>query len=120
MHQLEIDVLLPSELDDAYIVEVAGELHSENLKELSKKVDPLLGEGKKSILIFNFGNLHFVDSVVIGYLIQVIRKATEDSKQTVVFSEVKENVLEILQLVGVDQIAKFYANNEEAINAFQG
>lgn len=96
------------------IVHIAGQLDETNVDEEAKKIYTLI-EGTPSglNLIFDFSALEYMNSKSIGYLTDWYSKVSAMGGK-VVISQARENILDILQVVGLTQLINAYPSIEEA------
>lgn len=95
------------------IVHIAGQLDESNVDEEAKKIYTLL-EGTPSLsLIFDFAALEYMNSKSIGYLTDWYSKISAAGGK-IVIAQARENILDILQVVGLTQLINAYPSLEEA------
>ncbi len=91
-----------------------GQLDESNVDDQAKKVYELLEAlPEKSALIFDFAGLEYMNSRSIGYLTDWYSKMTEKGGKLVI-TQVRDNIEDILKVVGLTQIIEFYISTEEA------
>jgi anti-anti-sigma factor len=96
------------------IVHVVGQLDESNVDEEAKKVYQVLEAVPQGLnLIFDFSGLEYMNSKSIGYLTDWYTKASGTGGQ-VVIAGARDNILDILQVVGLTQLINAYATLEEA------
>lgn len=108
------DVVLDG--SDKVVKQVAfiGQLDESNVDSQAKQIYELLdGLPNGSALIFDFSGLEYMNSRSIGYLTDWYSKMTEKGGKLVITS-VRDNIEDILKVVGLTQIIEFYISNEEA------
>lgn len=99
------------------LLTLAGQIDESNLTELSDVVDPLVG-GDSAYLVFDLTNLEFVNSKVIGYLASVHGQLAENN-QKMIFVSPNQAIMDILDLVGLNQIVPILENEAKAIESMQ-
>ncbi len=104
------------EKDDVKLVSLSGEIDETNLGDLKDIVDPLLINNDCQVLLFNLKDLNFINSMVISYFTNIYTKLTELNKK-VIFIEANNQILDILDLVGLTTIIDNYNTLNEALNA---
>lgn len=98
----------------AKVVHVVGQLDETNVDEEAKKVYALLEATPQGLnLIFDFSGLEYMNSKSIGYLTDWYSKAS-GAGGMVVIAGARDNILDILQVVGLTQLINTYATLEEA------
>lgn len=96
------------------IVHIGGQLDETNVDEEAKKIYALIEANPQNLnLIFDFSGLEYMNSKSIGYLTDWYSKVTANGGK-IVISEARENILDILQVVGLTQLINAYAGLEEA------
>lgn len=91
-----------------------GQLDESNVDEQAKKIYELLETmPEKSALIFDFAGLEYMNSRSIGYLTDWFSKMTEKGG-TLVVIQARDNIEDILKVVGLTQIIDFYLTVDEA------
>lgn len=96
------------------LIKVSGELDESNLPILEANVNPFSEDPGVQRLVFDFENLEFLSSKIIGYLADLYSSLAEAGR-TIVIAAPNEAVMEILRLVGMDQFIKIYAGVNEAL-----
>lgn len=100
--------------DKKYVlITLIGQIDESNLNDFSVAVDPLIGSDH-AYLVFDLAKLDFINSKVIGYLAAAHSKLSENN-QKMVFTSANQNILDILELVGLTQIVPTVENEEKAI-----
>lgn len=102
------------EKDNVKLVSLSGEIDETNLGELKEVVDPLLVSDDCQILFFNLKELSFINSMVISYFTNIYTKLTELNKR-IVFVEANNQILDILDLVGLTTIIDNHNSLREAL-----
>jgi len=101
---------------DRVVKQVAfiGQLDESNVDEQARKVYELLETmPEKSALVFDFEGLEYMNSRSIGYLTDWYSKMTEKAGKLVI-TKARDNIEDILKVVGLTQIIEFYLTTEEA------
>ena len=95
-------------------IALIGQLDESNVDDQAKKVYELLETlPEKSALVFDFEGLEYMNSRSIGYLTDWYSKMTEKSGKLVII-KARDNIEDILKVVGLTQIIEFYISLEEA------
>jgi anti-anti-sigma factor len=98
-------------------VVVSGQLDESNVDEKIKVVYEMFKQTPQGLkIIFDLENLDYMNSKSIGYLTDIYGKITERGGKMVI-TKAKENIVDILQVVGLTQLIQSFATNEEAILA---
>lgn len=95
------------------IVHIVGQLDESNVDEEAKKIYSILESTPSLNLIFDFSGLEYMNSKSIGYLTDWYSKVSASGGK-IVISQARENILDILQVVGLTQLINAYASLEEA------
>lgn len=99
------------------LVKFSGQLDESNVDENAKKIYKLIdGFEGKPLFIFDFSELEYMNSKSIGYLTDWYGKITAKEGKIVIASA-KENILDILQVVGLTQLINNYSGLDEAKEA---
>jgi len=95
-------------------VKFQGQLDESNVDEKAKIIYQIIEEHPQNLyLLFDFEELEYMNSKSIGYLTDWYGKVTEGSGK-IVITKTRNNILDILQVVGLTQLIQCYANEEEA------
>lgn len=96
------------------IVHVVGQLDETNVDEEAKKIYQLLEATPQGLnLIFDFSGLEYMNSKSIGYLTDWYSKISGAAGK-VVIAGARDNIVDILQVVGLTQLINTFATLEEA------
>lgn len=98
------------------IIDVKGYLDAHTAPELENVFNKLLNE-KKFRVVVNFNELNYISSAGLGVFmayIETMRQNNGDIK----FSNLKDNVYNIFDLLGFPLLYEFYKDEKEAINKF--
>lgn len=96
------------------IVKVSGQLDESNVDEQAKTIYKLIEETPKNLnLIFNFEELEYMSSKAIGYLTDWYSKVSSEGGK-IVIAKARENIVDILQVVGLTQLINCYPTLDEA------
>ena len=96
------------------IVQIAGQLDESNVDEEAKKIYALIESVPQGLfLIFDFSMLEYMNSKSIGYLTDWYSKVSASGGR-VAIAAARENILDILQVVGLTQLVNAYSSLEEA------
>lgn len=96
------------------LIRIVGQLDESNVDEQAKTIYQLLESGIQGLnLIFDFSGLEYMNSKSIGYLTDWYSKVSTTGGKVVIASA-RENILDILQVVGLTQLIPAYATLEEA------
>lgn len=97
----------------------SGQLDESNVDEHAKKIYELIeNEAKPLYLIFDFKDLEYMNSKSIGYLTDWYGRVN-GRKGKIVIAEARENILDILQVVGLTQLINTYSTLEEVKRALK-
>ncbi len=98
----------------AKTVKFQGQLDESNVDEKSKIVYELIEKNPKNLfLLFDFEALEYMNSKSIGYLTDWYGKIAE-GKGKIVIAKARNNILDILQVVGLTQLINSYPTLDEA------
>lgn len=103
-----------SEAKKAKLVKFAGQLDESNVDEKAKMIYKEIEEGGDNLIfIFDFSDLEYMNSKSIGYLTDWYGKLSAKNGK-IVIAHARENITDILQVVGLTQLITCYATVEEA------
>lgn len=96
------------------IIKFSGQLDESNVDENAKKIYKLIEQSPDNLfLIFDLAELEYMNSKSIGYLTDWYGRIT-GKKGKVAIARARENILDILQVVGLTQLIHCYPTLEEA------
>ncbi len=96
------------------IVRVVGQLDESNVDEQAKSVYQVVDSIPQGLsLIFDFAGLEYMNSKSIGYLTDWYSKVSSGGGKVVIASA-RDNILDILQVVGLTQLITAYLTLDEA------
>lgn len=96
-------------------VVISGQLDESNVDEKSKEIYAVIEQNPKNLfVIFDFENLEYMNSKSIGYLTDWYGKIFENGGKVYIV-KAKENILDILQVVGLTQLIQCFGTMEEAM-----
>lgn len=104
-----------SDLDEksAKLVKFSGQLDETNIEAEAKKVYEVLDQGKSKNFIFDFSDLSYLNSKSIGYIADWQQKISQGGGKLVIFGA-KENIFDILDVVGLTNLVDLVQNMDEA------
>lgn len=98
----------------AKTVKFQGQLDESNVDEKAKIIYELIEKNPKNLfLLFDFEALEYMNSKSIGYLTDWYGKISE-GKGKIVIAKARNNILDILQVVGLTQLINSYPTLDEA------
>lgn len=100
------------------LVTLKGQVDESNLHLLEGHLDPLVVHDGVKALIFNFKDLEFINSRVIGYLLSVYSSMAESDKRMAIV-ESNDQIMSILSLVGLTTLIGHYGNLPEALEVLE-
>jgi len=94
-------------------ITISGQLDESNMDEKAKEIYALIDANPKNLfIVFNFENLEYMNSKSIGYLTDWYGKIFESGGRVYIV-KARENILDILQVVGLTQLIPSFATVEE-------
>jgi anti-anti-sigma factor len=113
MSELNVQI---SDVSDkaAEIIIFEGEMDEDSIENFKKTIDGSLNDVNIKNLIFDLSGLEFINSKGIGYLVSVYTHLSKDHRQLIITSA-KEVVMDVISLVGLTSIIKYYDTTEEAL-----
>lgn len=107
---------VPTQTPDVTVklISVIGQLDESNVDQKAQEIYKVIEANPKNLyLVFNFENLEYMNSKSIGYLTDWYGKVSDNGGK-IVIAKAKENILDVLQVVGLTQLIKAYNSIEEA------
>lgn len=95
---------------DIHVLRIEGIIGFADLDTFEEAVNTLIVSGHKSFLI-DFKNVDYIDSSAIGMLVS-LNKQARTSGISMRFRGVRENVLRILRITGVDAVLDFVESEQ--------
>ena len=100
------------------IAHVSGQLDESNIDEKIQEIYKIVEANPKGLhLIYDLEKLEYMNSKSIGYITDLYSKITESGGQ-VALVRAKANILDILQVVGLTQLIKYFETIDEAKKSF--
>lgn len=98
----------------AKLVKVKGQLDESNVDENAKKVYEVIEQNPSGVsMVFDFSELEYMNSKSIGYLTDWYGKLNAVGGKIVV-AAARDNIVDILQVVGLTQLIPCVASVDEA------
>ena len=107
---LQIEV---GEVEDKVILAIEGRLDAASSPVLEKKLNDLLEENRKKIIL-DFSNVEYLSSAGIRLLLAFTKKLKAQEGNLVIFS-IGEDIMEIIKMAGFESILNIYATQEQAL-----
>ncbi len=105
--------------ENTKIVKISGEIDINNVDEEIEKVQKLVKKQPKKLnLIFDFKELGYINSNGIGHIINLTEQIL-DGGGNVAIINVKDNVMDILDTIGITNIVKIYDTEKDALEAIK-
>lgn len=95
------------------VISLTGEMDESNLEAVKAQLDPLLADLNIKTLLFDLRQLEFINSKGIGYLVSVHTHLSKDQR-VMLMAGASEAVMDVISLVGLTTIIKYFATLEEA------
>jgi len=96
------------------LVHIVGQLDESNVDEQAKLIYQILEANPQGLsLVFDIAGLEYMNSKSIGYLTDWYSKVSAGAGKVVLASP-RENILDILQVVGLTQLVNTYPSLDEA------
>ncbi len=97
-------------------ITIVGQLDESNIDNKAQeiyKIIEALNPGQKLNIVFDFAGLDYMNSKSIGYMTDFYSKITSNGGK-ICIAKAKENILDILNVVGLTQLITCYSNIDEA------
>ena len=98
------------------VIDLKGYLDAHTAPELEGAFNNLIGEDKYQVVV-NFDNLNYISSAGLGVFMAYVETMRENEGD-IKFSNMKENVYNIFDLLGFPMLYEFFDDENEAINKF--
>jgi len=96
------------------LIHIVGQFDETNVDEKAKQIYMVIEQVPQGLnLIFDFSGLEYMNSKSIGYLTDWYSKVSATGGKLVI-AAARENILDILQVVGLTQLINAYPTVEEA------
>jgi anti-anti-sigma factor len=99
------------------VITLVGQIDESNLADFEKVVNPTI-EISQEFLIFDLEQLEFINSKVIGFLAATHSRLADLNKK-MLFIKANQQILDIIELVGLTQIVPTFELEEEALAAIK-
>lgn len=96
------------------VVALTGEMDEASLEVVKNQIDGILNDSNIKRIIFNLTGLGFINSKGIGYLVSVHTHLSKDQRE-MVMAGANEVVMDVISLVGLTSIVKYFKTIEEAL-----
>jgi anti-sigma B factor antagonist len=103
---------------DVSVIDVKGYLDAHTAPELETIFNRLLDQKQYQVVV-NFDDLKYISSAGLGVFMAYVETMRENSGD-IKFSNMKENVYNIFDLLGFPILYEFFKEEEEAIKKFSG
>ena len=108
------DIPVTTQGQAAKLVKFQGQLDESNVDEKAKTIYQLIEQFPQNLLLLlDFEALEYMNSKSIGYLTDWYGKVAQGGGQ-IVIAKAKNNILDILQVVGLTQLINCYPTLDEA------
>lgn len=97
----------------ARLLRFVGDLDSTNAEATSNRIVELL-DGEVTTLVADFSRLRYINSTGLGALL-FVNKKVKGVGGIFKVANVNENVLEIIEIIGADQLLEIHRTLEEAL-----
>lgn len=99
----------------ARLLRFVGDLDSTNAEETSNRMVALISENVNT-LVADFSRLRYINSTGLGALLFVNKKFRE-AEGVFKVANVNENVLEIIEIIGADQLLEIHKTLDDALSS---
>lgn len=96
------------------VVHLEGEMDEVSIENVKAKVDPFLNDPNIKAIVMDLGKLTFINSKGIGLLVAFHTHLSKDQR-ALVLAEGSEAVMDVVSLVGLTSIIKYFDTLEEAL-----
>lgn len=113
---MDIKIDVRAKGNDITLIVLSGEICTENVNEFKEKLDRLVDDGKKH-LIMNFQEVNYLNSIGLGVVATILKKVKK-SKGDLKLVSLSPAVQELFELTRLTKIFEIYETEEEAIKSF--
>ena len=108
-------------VDDATIVSFTDEniLDGRDVEAVEGAVMSVVGQADRIKLILDFGNVEFLSSAVLGFLIRVSKKVCEGGGQ-LGFCSINPRVYEIFKITSLTKVFDIFEDKQTALTGLSG
>lgn len=100
---------------DIKVIAIIGEMDEVSLETLQNKIQPTLDNLDIKTIIFDLSQLEFINSKGIGYFVSVHTHLAKTQRK-MILAAADEAVMDVISLVGLTTIIKYFGTVEEALN----
>lgn len=104
------------EIEGKVILRLAGRLDAASFSVLEKRLNSLIGQGHKKVLM-DFSELTYLSSAGMRLLLSFTKKLKAEGGSLVIFQVVKE-IMEIIQMAGFERILQICKTEKAALALF--
>ncbi|MCF8267647.1 MAG: STAS domain-containing protein [Ignavibacteriales bacterium] len=98
------------------VIDLHGYLDAHTAPDLENAFNRLINDGKYKVVV-NFDHLKYISSAGLGVFMAYV-ETMRDNKGDIKFSNMKENVYNIFDLLGFPMLYEFFEKEHEAVNKF--
>jgi len=98
------------------VIDVKGYLDAHTAPELENTFNKLINDSKYQVVV-NFNDLSYISSAGLGVFMAYV-ETMRDNKGDIKFSNMKDNVYNIFDLLGFPMLYEFFEKETEAVNKF--
>lgn len=110
------DVQVDASKGKTKLMKFSGQLDETNIEAEAKKVYEIIEKDQPKNFIFDFTELSYLNSKSIGYIADWQQKISQNGGKLVIFGA-KENIFDILDVVGLTNIIDLVQSEDEAKKA---
>lgn len=97
------------------IISLVGEMDEGNINLLQNKLEPFLNDSNIETILFDLSKMEFINSKGIGYFVSIHTHLAKDNR-IMILTGASEPVMDVISLVGLTMIIKYFDTLEEALN----
>ncbi|MBU2491218.1 MAG: STAS domain-containing protein [Bacteroidetes bacterium] len=98
------------------VIDVKGYLDAHTAPELENAFNKLINDAKFQVVV-NFNDLSYISSAGLGVFMAYV-ETMRDNSGDIKFSNMKDNVYNIFDLLGFPMLYEFFDQETEAVNKF--
>ena len=97
----------------AKVAALVGEMDESSLETVKPQIDAVMNDANVKSLILDLTQLSFINSKGIGYLVSIHTHLSKDQR-VLILAGANEEVMDVISLVGLTTIVKYFNTLDEA------
>ncbi len=111
-HPSKLDIAITTNDEKSYtMISFTGDLDKYGLSQVKDKIEEIVTNLQQKNLVFDFSNLHFINSESIGFLLTLHSRLLK-KEETLMILKASQNVRDVLEVIGIFKIIPYCENME--------